>query len=118
MEREKRIRRKDNGEIPMKLQKIHLIGKKEAGKDPLGNSIYTNDILGESLGRVTEWTVTDVEMYGREVTRSNQKIQTIAPSELVRSAAKVSIDSGLPQEITQMIDGVRWRILHVKRYRS
>lgn len=103
----------------MRLFPLFLYANSPIGSDPLGNPINELVVIGESEGRFSSWSSTEVALDDRSVTVNNRKILTRALKSELLLAEKIQFD-GLYHTITEIRgdDYERWRLLVVNRYGS
>ena len=71
--------------------------------DVLGNTYKTYGATKTIPVRATEWSVEDIELYGREVTQTQRKL--ITPHKEINADAVIELE------------GVRYKIERVKNYK-
>lgn len=82
-------------------------------KDRLGNKKKTYGPPTDILIRMTQWTSEDVDLYGRELTKTSRKLLT--PSKLISQNTIVVID-GKNHKIVNIMDLGRFRLAFIERY--
>lgn len=64
----------------MRWSTVELVEKIETSKDRLGNSIVEMRKVGDAKARLTQWTSEDINLYGRDLTKTARKL--ISKSEI------------------------------------
>lgn len=103
----------------MVLNLFKLVTKVDTGeKDKLGNIIYKKEYSKPYVGRTTEWTADDVELYGREVTSGSRKVLTYdVDREAAKMADSIMLEGGKEYSIESVKDMRRWILFIVKGMR-
>lgn len=97
----------------MKYYPAKLIGNDPSESDALGNPITALKTVGTTLVRATEWTADDVSLLGREITSSERKVLTRAPTDQINESVYLEL-SGIRYKITSVKDLGRWRSVYLK----
>lgn len=100
----------------MRFQKIKFYAEKQTGSDPLGNPITEPVLIGLYEGSISPWSVEEIALLDREVTRTRRKLITDAPKTIVRQTDRIEIDGEIYKDLEVVTDTVRWRICHVRGY--
>lgn len=100
----------------MRFKPLKLYADKETGRDVLGNPITQPVLIGLYEGLVTSWTVEEIALLDREVTRTQRKLITDAPISIIRQADSIELEGERYHDIEVRTDTVRWRICHIKGY--
>ena len=100
----------------MKYYKFILLTQEEVDTDDLGNSIMENRVIADIDGRFSPWSMEDIELLGREVTKINRKILIKSNHDAVKNAKYICLasNSDIVYTITELIDLERWQLLVVK----
>lgn len=104
----------------MKLDDLFFCAYKTIGEDALYNPIKRLVKIGDpngQQGRFTSWSKEDVDVEGREVTKSTRKLITPADLEDCQAADKVLVD-GLLYSVKEVRgdEYTRWRLLIVDKH--
>ncbi|MEK3887454.1 hypothetical protein [Bacillus sp. FSL K6-3431] len=100
----------------MRFEKVELYNNQEIGQDELGNPITQPVLIGVYQGKITQWTVEEIALLDREITRTQRKLMTDAPINIIRQAEIVKIDGRNYSVVDIKSDFIRWRICQVKDY--
>lgn len=104
----------------MKLDDLFFCAYETIGEDALYNPIKRLIKIGDVdglQGRFTSWSKEDIEIEGREVTKSTRKLITTADLEDCEAADKV-LHNGLLYTIKEVRgdEYTRWRLLIVDKH--
>jgi len=100
----------------MRFQTIELYGLVETGRDELGNPIKEPAVIGEYQGRLTTWSIEEIALLDREITRTQQKLLTDAPESVIKQTEMIKIGDTNYTVIDVKFDFIRWRLCHVKAF--
>lgn len=100
----------------MRFKPLSLYENRKTGEDVLGNPITVPVLIGQYDGLVTSWTTEEIALLDREVTRTQRKLLTSAPIDVIRQADTVEIDGNSYHQVEVKTDTVRWRLCHIKDY--
>lgn len=101
----------------MRFKDVNFYANIEIGKDPLGNPIYEEGIIGTYPATLTQWTTEEIALLDRSVTQTNRKLLTHAPINVLKQATHVYIDETKYTDIVVKSDFIRWRLCYVKEYK-
>jgi hypothetical protein len=93
--------------------KVELYKKIEVGTDRLGNprTVYSDPYYIN--GRLTQWNADDVNLYGRELTKTTRKLLT--PSRKLETNHVIGIE-GLKYKIKYIEDLGRFKLCFIERF--
>lgn len=100
----------------MRFKPLKLYANRQTGSDVLGNPITEPVLIGLYEGLVTSWTTEEIALLDREVTRTQRKLLTDAPLDVIRQSDSIEIEGNSYHQVEVKIDTVRWRICHIKDY--
>lgn len=97
-------------------EEVILRKKIVLSKDRLGNDKIELENPGRKIiGRLTQWTSEDIQVYGRDLTESSRKL--ITPSKYITKDMVVEIQNEL-YEIKDIKKLERFTFLIIKRWRQ
>ncbi len=103
----------------MRYFRVQMLRKVNNGQDVLGNPTGTLEASDEHYrGGFTVWTAEDVQILGRDVTKTQQKMITDAPLSVCLAAAGVRTERGDFRILSVSDLNGRWRLLVVEQWRS
>lgn len=102
----------------MKYLSIQLMYNQATEKDVLGNIVENlQPSTKEFIGRFTEWTADEVNIKGRDVTKSQRKMLTSASLDECRTARAVFVNNET-YKIKDVKDlQCRWRMLYLEKWK-
>lgn len=100
----------------MRMQPLKLFSLEETGRDELNNPIKEPVLIGIYKGTITQWTTEEIALLDREVTRTQRKLLTDAPRNVIKQADTIVIDNEAYSVVDVKSDFRRWRLCHVKGY--
>lgn len=100
----------------MRFKPLKLYADQQTGSDVLGNPITEPVLIGLYEGLVTSWTTEEIALLDREVTRTQRKLLTDAPLDVIRQSDSIEIEGNSYHQVEVKTDTVRWRICHIKDY--
>lgn len=101
----------------MRFKSIQLFALKETGRDELNNPIYEPVLIeGDYKGKITQWTTEEISLLDRDVTRTQRKLLTDAPINVLKHTERITIDDDTYSIVDVKSDFVRWRLAHVKEF--
>ncbi|WP_422122928.1 hypothetical protein DHX103_14450 [Planococcus sp. X10-3] len=100
----------------MRFKPLKLYADQKTGEDVLGNPITEPVLIGLYEGLVTSWTTEEIALLDRDVTRTQRKLLTDAPVDIIRQADSIDLEGERYHDIEIRTDTVRWRICHIKDY--
>lgn len=100
----------------MRFDKLELYANKVTGSDPLGNEISEPVLIGVYQGLVTNWTTEEIALLEREVTKTQRKLMTDAPINVIKQADLIRINEHNYAFVNMRSDTVRWRVCQVRDY--
>lgn len=94
-----------------------LITQVNTGRvDRLKNIIYAKEYTENYTGQLSNWTVEDIELLGREVTDNKTKLITrTVPVTIGRQAISILI-GGKEYPVTLAKYNKRWSVFYIKNY--
>jgi hypothetical protein len=95
---------------------MELYALEEIGKDELNNPINEPVLVGLYRGKITHWTTEEIALLDREITRTQKKLLTDVPLNIIKQAKQIKINDGIYTIVDVKSDYVRWRLCHVKEY--
>lgn len=101
----------------MRMEPLLFYGRMVVGRDQLGNDIYQNVLLSESVGRFSTWTTEEIALDTRNVTVNARKV--ITPARMFNMRFATAIKIGNKYHNIQEIKGDdynRWRIIVVDKF--
>ena len=102
----------------MKFEDVHFFNETDGPEDVLGNKEKIPVLLGVYKGKISPWNLQELALLDRKVTATEQKVVTDAPLSIIHTAKYLVID-GLKYQIIPIKKGnARWRVCHVKDYKS
>lgn len=97
---------------PLQLYKLEVIGR-----DELNNPLYGPVLIdGDYKGKITQWTSEEIALMDRDITKTQRKLLTNAPKNVLEQADEVEVDGDTYSIVDVKSDFVRWRLCHVKEY--
>lgn len=101
----------------MRFKPMELYSLEETGRDELNNPIYVPVLIeGDYTGKITQWTVEEIALIDRSITKTQRKLLTDAPISVLKSAERIAIDNDTYSIVDVKSDFVRWRMCHIKEY--
>ncbi|KYG34913.1 hypothetical protein [Alkalihalobacillus trypoxylicola] len=100
----------------MRFEQIDFYANVKIDEDVLGNPIYDTVVIGSHDGRFNNWSSEEIALLDREVTRTQRKLMTDAPLDIIKQADFIRVGDDRYSIINDKRDYVRWRILHVREY--
>lgn len=100
----------------MRFEQIELYSNQKIDEDILGNPIYDDVLIGTYDGRFNNWSTEEIALLEREVTRTQRKLMTDAPLDIIKQTDFIKVGDDRYTIIDNKRDYVRWRVLHVKEY--
>lgn len=100
----------------MRFEKLELYIMKDVGRDELNNPKQIPILYGTYKGKITPWTTEEIASLGRDVTRTQLKILTDAPENVLKGSDRISIDGRLFTIADTIKGNIRWRVVYVKEY--
>lgn len=103
----------------MRLQPIQFFALEEVGRDELNNPIKEPVLIeGNFKGAITQWTTEEIALLDREITRTQRKLLTDAPKNVIKQAETVQVGDDTYTIVEVKSDFVRWRLAQVKEHRT
>lgn len=97
---------------PLKLYKLE-----ETGRDELNNPITELVLIeGNYKGKITQWSTEEIALLDREITKTQRKLLTDTPKNVLEQVDQVEIDGDTYSIVDVKSDFIRWRLCHVKEY--
>lgn len=102
----------------MRFFSIEFYANQVTGTDSLGNQESELVKIYTSKARYSPWTIEEIDVDGRDITKQNFKILTKAKLSAIEKATAVDI-SGSKHKIESVKDYGRWRCIVLKgKYRN
>lgn len=102
----------------MRLQPIQFYALKETGRDELNNPIVEPILIGLYKGAITQWTTEEIALLDREITRTQRKLLTDAPKNVIKQAETVQVGDDTYTIVEVKSDFARWRLAQVKEHQT
>lgn len=88
----------------------------ETGRDELNNPILEPVLMGLYKGAITQWSTEEIALLNRDVTRTQQKLLTDAPRNVIQQADTVEVANETYSLVDIKSDFHRWRLCHVRNF--
>lgn len=100
----------------MRFQEVKFYANQQIDEDVLGNPIYDDVLIDSYDGRFNHWSSEEVAILDRDVTRTQRKLMTGAPVDIIKQADFIIVGDDKYSIVDDKRDYIRWRILYVKEY--
>lgn len=100
----------------MRFKPMELYALEEVDRDELNNPIKEPVLIGLYKGAITQWTTEEIALLDRDVTKTQRKLLTDTPINVIKQAERVLIDDDTYSIVDVKSDFTRWRLCHVKEY--
>lgn len=100
----------------MRFEKIEFYARQIVDEDVLGNPIYDLVSIGSYAGKLTQWSTEEVALLDREVTRTQRKLLTDAPKNIIAQADSLKVEGVHYSIMDVKSDFTRWRLCHIKEH--
>lgn len=101
----------------MRMLPIRFYRYEKLGEDVLGNELTELVFFNSSEGRLTNWSKEEIALLDREVTKTQRKLITHTPKEIVLQADVVEVEGDYYSISNDITDFGRWRLLKIKAVR-
>lgn len=98
----------------MRMKPIKLFSLEEVERDELNNPIVEPVLIGLYKGVISQWSIEEIALLDREITKNQRKLLTDAPKNVIEQTEQVEIDGDTYTLIDFKSDFTRWRLCHVK----
>lgn len=100
----------------MNWKTIEFYDELPGDKDVLGNSQLVPVKIGIYEGQLLPWNVEEIALLDKEITRTRQKLMTMAPLAVIKSTKFIEVDGQKYSILETKKANERWRVCHVKEY--
>lgn len=98
----------------MRMKPIKLFSLEEVGRDELNNPIVEPVLIGLYEGVISQWSIEEIALLDREITKTQRKLLTDAPRSVINQAQRVDVDGETYTIMEVKKDFQRWRLCYVK----
>lgn len=100
-----------------RLQTYRLYDEAITSYDQLKNPVTTQVLKKETKGRMTNWTVEEIQLLPRTVTTTQEKVLVTADLDECLGSKKLVSASGQSYDIVEITEYTpRWTLIRVKAY--
>lgn len=99
-----------------KMCKLYI--ESETGIDELGNPTTADVLVKTTVARFTPWTVAEIELEGREVTKDEQKFILPVPFASLNLVRKAKIDDTWYEVVDKIEHTPRMSAIRVRVYKN